>query len=71
MMFQLICVSAEYFDDRFQMFFHGWLLQRNHSSRRVRVAGAVGMHWFGVASVPSLALLSTFIQATRAGSMAG
>jgi hypothetical protein len=22
MMFQLICVSTEYFDDRFQMFFH-------------------------------------------------
>jgi hypothetical protein len=31
----------------------------------------VGMHWFGVASVPLMALLSTFIQATRAGSAAG
>ena len=70
MTFQLICVSAEYFDDRFQMFFHvGYSKETTAAAGYARLGG--GMHWFGVASVPLMALFSTFIQATRAGSTAG
>jgi hypothetical protein len=72
MMFQLICVSAQYFDDRFQMFFH------NHYSKETTPAAedtrgwVVWMYWFGIASVSLMALLlSPFHQATRAGSAAG
>jgi hypothetical protein len=40
MMFQLICVSAQYFDDRFQMFFH------NHFSKETTPA-AEDTAWLG------------------------
>jgi hypothetical protein len=70
MMFQLICISAEYFDNRFQMFFHN-RYSKETTSRRDPRGWVVWMYWFGVASVPLMALLSTFIQGTRAGSAAG
>jgi len=69
MMFQLICVSAEYFDDRFQMFFHT-LLQGNHSSRRDMRGWVVWMYWLGASSIPLMAI-APFVQATRAGCAVG
>jgi hypothetical protein len=70
MMFQLICVSAEYFDDRFQMFFHSRYSERNHASRRDMLGWVVWMYWLSVSSVPLMAI-APFVQATRAGSAVG
>jgi hypothetical protein len=39
MMFQLICVSAEYFDDRFQMFFHNRYSKETSPAAETRAAG--------------------------------
>ena len=58
MMFQPICISAEYLDDRFQMFFHN-----RYSDETTPAAGAAGwyeMCWFGIVNVPLMELLATF-----------
>src|ERR1039457_2696174 len=42
MMFQLICISAEYFDDRLQIFFHNRYSKEPTPAAEIRAAG-----WYG------------------------
>src|SRR5579863_7376384 len=47
MMFQLICVSAEYFDDRFQMFFHdGYSKETTPAAGCARLGGRDALVWY-------------------------
>ena len=62
MVLQLTSVSTEYFDDRFQMFFHKRHSQEANSSRQDTGGWAEGCTGFGVASVPLIALLSPVLR---------
>ena len=65
--FQLICISAEYFDDRLQMFFHSRYSKETTPAAEMTRGWVVVMYWFVIASVLLMALLSSFYSGNESG----